>query len=426
MKRETSAYERVMFYYSNKGPMFFAFRMNIRGQLSDQALRNALQKIRTKYPLSAVRVEKLAEKRQFITTDNVPDYPLVIKNDYTGNWTDEMVAALQQPFDNGKGPMVRFVLLRNGNDNNLIAVFQHSIVDGVGALVFLEDLIGFICNPSLEAVAPDENNWAPMLHRMIPAETLEKFKTMPEPPYKNDKAYTKFEIKEHPEEAFPIPPFELHSAVFSEEQTSRVIAQAKQNGVTVHSYLGALLLQCFAEHFGPKEGYERTIQSPINFRPQLVKGSDRTFGLFNGLLKAKTDCSPNRPAVEIAREIGDKFHNEISSLGPLNGYYNFMSYLLEGIDDPELFYENRPNGPSPMDYDFSFSNLGRVNLEKQYGDLTLEEIHGPTFSATKGERVIGLMTYQGRMFMTMIYDSNCFDKELGARIFNTIKDKISS
>ncbi len=426
MKRETSAYERVMFYYSNKGPMFFAFRMNIHGELSEEALRTALGKVRTRYPLSAVRVEKLADKRQFITTDDVPGYPLVIKNNFSGHWSDEVSAALQAPFDNEKGPMVRFVLLKNGLNNDLIAVFQHSVVDGVGALVFLEDLISFICNPSLEAKAPGDDEWAPMLHKLIAQETLEKIKAMPAPPYVTDKAYTKFEIKEHAPEPFPVLSFALHTAVFSEAQTSRAIELAKQSGVTVHSYLGALLLQCFAEHLGPESGYERTIQSPINFRPQLVQGSARTFGLFNGLLKAKCDCSESRTTADIAREIGETFHNEIAGLKPLAGYYNFMTYLLEGIDDPELFYENRPGGSSPMDYDFSFSNLGRLSLEKQFGDLTLEEIHGPTFSATKGERVIGLLTYQGKMFMTMIYDSNCFDKVLGEKIFATIENRIKS
>jgi len=349
-----------------------------------------------------------------------------VKENFSGSWSDEVIAALQPPFENSVGPMVRFVLLRNNKENNLIAVFHHAIGDGVGALVFLEDLIKFLGDPLLEAVEPDDSSWAPMLHKLIPAETVEKFKTMEAPPYVTDKSYTQYEVKEIPQTPFPTLPFALHTGVFSEVQTSRLVELAKNSGVTVHSYLGALLLQCFAEHFGPEQGYERVIQSPINFRPQLVPGAEKMFGLFNGLVTAKSDCMPGRPAAEIAREIGRIFHEEISSLKPLCGYYNFMNYLLEGVSDPEEYYDNRKSGGSPMNYDFSFSNVGRLGLERNYGDLVLDEMHGPTFSATKGERVIGVLTFQGRMFMTMIYDSACFDRETGARIWKTIKQKISA
>ena len=77
-----------------------------------------------------------------------------------------------------------------------------------------------------------------------------------------------------------------------------------------------------------------------------------------------------------------------------------------------------------MNYDVSFSNLGRVSLRKKYGKLVLEELYGPTFSATKGERVIGALTLDGELFMTLIYDAACFDHETGKKIWAKVRDAV--
>ncbi len=188
MKRETSAYERVMFYYSNKGPMFFAFRMVLKGVLNETELRSAFSKVRKEIPLTAVRVYKDNEKKQWITTDDVPEYPLVIKDNFSGDPADEVVAQLIDPFNNEKGPMVRFALLRNGTRNDLIAVFQHAVGDGVGAVLFLDRLLEHLGNPEAKIIPATEDTWAPQLHRIIPEETLEKIQQFDPPSFKTDKS----------------------------------------------------------------------------------------------------------------------------------------------------------------------------------------------------------------------------------------------
>lgn len=413
-----------MFHYSGKGPMYFAFRLNILGNLTRERLLKALEKVRLEFPVTAVRIEKLANKKQYITTENVPEYPLTVIDPFTGDWREEVVSLLQPPFINEIGPMVRFKLLRNGSENSIIAVFHHAIGDGVGSVLFLESLLRHLGDPERPAVIPSEETWAPMLHKIISPENMKIIETFDPPKYKDDKEYTRYVPKIIPPEPFPVLPFALHSAAFSEEETSRIVAAAKVAGVTVHAYLGSMILQCFATEFGPSEGYQRTIQSPINFRPQLIPGADRMFGLFNGIITAQSDCSEGRPTEDIAREIGKSFHDEIQSLQPLASYYNFMSYILEGVDDPEVYYDSREKNGPDMVYDFSFSNLGKVELDRTFGDLELKEAFGPVFSATRGEKVIGAMTLNGRLFMTLIYDSDCFARETGQRLWSAIKERI--
>ena len=50
--------------------------------------------------------------------------------------------------------------------------------------------------------------------------------------------------------------------------------------------------------------------------------------------------------------------------------------------------------PDPMDYDFSFSNLGRTVVQSSYGDVGVTDA-SPFLTAVIGETVIGLNTTNG-------------------------------
>lgn len=78
--------------------------------------------------------------------------------------------------------------------------------------------------------------------------------------------------------------------------------------------------------------------------------------------------------------------------------------------------------PDPMDYDFSLSNLGRINLAASYGEWEIESIYGPTFTAINGEQVIELNTHAGIMRFTYIYDKALFPEQTGNGIWKRAFD----
>ena len=104
-------------------------------------------------------------------------------------------------------------------------------------------------------------------------------------------------------------------------------------------------------------------------------------------------------------------------------YFAFRAKVkgtIKKFEDPELYYANRPS--QPMDYDFSLSNLGRIQTQKKYGNYEIEKVYGPIFSAIRGERVIGVSTHQGRMFFTCIYDKDYFGYDTGSSIIQKALD----
>ena len=417
MKRETTAYERVLYYMGNKSPVYFAFRAKVKGTIKKSKLEEALLKVQKKHPLARVRVEMTKDKKQFITTENVPKIPLIEFNEDETSWKSLIKEELCRPFDIFKGPMIRVFLIQRENISDVVAVFHHALCDGLSAVLFLHDAFLFLANPDMPLNPYTD---APIFSKLIKKNILEIIRKRELPDWLKNKKHLNVELKPPKEEPFPQPDFAIHNWFFAEDETKKIISLAKENNISVHAILGAVLLEAFAQEFGTKEGYERILQSPVNFKPFLVDESKEYFGLFMGILTVNLDCSPEKTILEIAEDIHTKLKEKIDNYEPLGGYYFFNEYLLNDIEDPELYYANRPS--RPMNYDFSLSNLGRIQTQKKYGNYEIEKVYGPIFSAIRGERVIGVSTHQGRMFFACIYDKDCFSYDTGSSIIQKALD----
>lgn len=399
MKRKTTVYERILYHMGNASLMYFAFRVKVKGIFSQDELEEALYKLQQKHPLAGVRVIMTEDKKQYITTENVPRIPLNIFNEKETDWKAVISEELCKSFDIFKGPMIRVFISQNEDISDIVFIFHHAICDGLSAVVFIHDLFSFLANPQ-QPLNPYME--APVFTNLIKNDVLDIIKSKEMPDWLKNRKIP--ELRHAEGEPFPKPDYMIHNWSFAENDAKKIILLAKNKNVSVHSILGTVLLKSFAEEFGPKEGFKRVLQTPVSFMPFLVDKADKYFGLFNGILKVEIDCSPERTIPEIAQDINKKLKDQLDNYDPLIGYYFFNEYGLKGIDDPELFFANNPG--QPMDYDFSLSNLGIIQIQKDYGNYEVEEVFGPIFSAIKGEKVISANSHQGRMFFTCIFDKN--------------------
>ena len=419
MKRETITYERILYHMGNDTLMHFAFRVKVNCTIKKSDLKEALSKVQQRHPLAGVRVIMTKDEKQFIkqfiTTEDVPAIPLKELDGNRTNWKAVVSEELCRSFDIFKGPMIRVFLIQKKSNCDIVAVFHHAICDGLSAVVFLHDTLSFLADPDAPVNPYPE---APVFTKLIKKDILKIINKKGLPDWLKNRNDT--ELKPLKKEPFPKPDYAIRNWFFTEDKTKKVISLAKENSTSVHGILSAILLKSFAYEFGPKEGFKRILQSPVSFKPFLVDEAKQYFGLFNGILTAEIDCSPKRTIPEIASDINKKLKEQLEKYDPLIGYYFFNTYMLEGIKDPESFFSKRPG--MPMDYDFSFSNLGVIQMQKKYGKYDIEKVYGPIFSAIRKERVIGLTTHQGRMFFTCIYDKKGFDHSTGSRIIKRALD----
>jgi len=415
VKRETIAYEKILYYTGNTSLMFFAFMIGVKGSVKKSDLKKAWLKVKQRYPLAGVRVEVTRDKKQFITDENVREIPIREFGKNETGWRTVVKKELCIPFDIYKGPMIRVILIQGENTSDVVFIFHHALCDGLSAVIFLHNLFLFLSDPDMPVNPSAE---APVFTRLIKKDILKIIKGKELPEWLKDK--DKVELKPVKKEPSPRPDFVIHDWFFTEEQTKKIIRSAKKSGVSVHGILGAVLMKAFAQESGPKGSFKGVLQNPISFKPFLIDEARDYFGLFNGLIKVKIDCSPKRKIPKIAVDIYTKLRKQLDNYDTLISYYFFNEYFPKGIKDPDLFFANRPR--FALDYDFSLSNLGVLQMNGQYGKYKVEEVYGPIFSAIKGEKVIGVATHQGKMFFNLIYDKKCFDPKIGTRIIKAALD----
>ncbi len=143
----------------------FALTLRLDGDLSPGHLSSALERLRTAYPFSAVRVETGPDGRLWWTSDGVPPYPVEVADPARSVWTEVVAREVQRPFEWRVGPLARFVVLRQGGTSDLICVFDHGTYDGLGASCFVRDLLRLLADReahlSSSPVPPDPASLIP-------------------------------------------------------------------------------------------------------------------------------------------------------------------------------------------------------------------------------------------------------------------------
>ncbi|KMQ49819.1 hypothetical protein CHISP_3283 [Chitinispirillum alkaliphilum] len=404
-------------------PMFFAFHLKFSGNISLEDLNKALSLVRKVYPLSAVRVEFKPPKKQILTTQNVPDYSVKVEQPDT-DWKQIVASELGKEFDDSTGPMVKFNMIPNQDTTHLVAIFHHAVSDGMSAVLFLKKLYRILCtNHGAEQF---EVNWAPTLTEFLTDDIKDELTRAEFPDWLKYKKHLQTEIVPRPEDIpFESTDFHLYSLQLNKENTLEIIKASKEYGVTVHSYLGAILLLLFADEFGEKQGYQRVIQCPVSFRPFMKNEASEAFGIYNGIIKSKIDCSPGRSFESVILDIHNSLHKMIKSTDTLKHYYFFIDHMLKGVSDPEaLFYSRKEE--AGVDYDFSLSNVGVIKFDDSENKSRILECHGPIFSAQDGEIVIGVNTAEERLSLTMIFEKDRFPALAAQKIMQKLESKLAS
>jgi hypothetical protein len=131
-------------------PMEFFFRLRFAGGLDITALRAAFEEALARHPLLQARIDRRPGRHpRFVAADDTrPAFIAVVRPHAAG--PDDYPAL--PPLDHARGPLVRLTVVTPEDaaaggpaDDawaDLIAQFHHAGCDGLGALDFLEDLVG--------------------------------------------------------------------------------------------------------------------------------------------------------------------------------------------------------------------------------------------------------------------------------------------
>lgn len=416
MIRRLSPMEQLFWYFAQNSPVNFTTTIRVQGEFTLSDLKDALNRVCVRHPILKSRIEGgvidgETSEYPYFTTEGAPDHPIRIVNDgHPESWIQETKKELNIPFASRVEPLTRFVWIQGEDFSDIMMVCHHIIADGLATMYVFHDLFTALADPSI--------SWEPLpdyggMDDLIPVDSadeslMNQFKTEnPVVPETVD-APSQFVAEEKEN-------FHITSWKVDKETTAKIVASSRENGTTVQGTLAASVLRTFIALDRESNKPTRRILTPINLRSYLTKPVGEIFGCFVSLIKTDVNCSPEIGFWDMARNIKKQlieaavpkrlFAPSLALKRVSDECDQFEDFLKESVRvDISKTYS--------VDFEFSLSNLGRVDLQKRYGSLELTSIFGPTFSAEENEIVIGVLTFDDELYFNLISNNRNIDLDM--------------
>ena len=377
LERPLGGIERMFWLKNRHMPYHFAVCAEILGEASLAAWIKAVGAVQQRHPAFSVAIVEdengIPWFRQTAGSDRC-SLRIVAQED--ARWEVEMERELALPFDDGRVPLVRVVLVTQSYRTFLILAAHHSIADTKSLVFALRDMVQSVAGHSLDP--------------MLPAGSLDSLLQPFETQVAKDGV------------AFPSPgsldlyrtidgsPPHVSTANLSEALTSELRRRARKEGTTVHGALVAAAVEA-ARLTSPELAVSPiTVGSAVDARDAVSGGESVALLSAGGSILIAPEM---RDFWKLARHARDcilplKSPDVMASLmGGLNGFLS----TPRTVNDIAAFMAG-------FRFDINISNLGNLPIETRFGGLTVERLWGPAILAGfAGEQEIGVSTVNGSL-----------------------------
>ena len=132
-------------------PLNVVLAARVRGAVDPEAVASALDRLRLRHPLLAVRAEIGDDDRGMYVGPNVPPIKVeVVPRASDDQWLSRVEEELKAPFPIETGPLVRCSLVRSERVCDVILCGLHTICDGMSLGYLLRDLLECLAAPEKE------------------------------------------------------------------------------------------------------------------------------------------------------------------------------------------------------------------------------------------------------------------------------------
>ena len=287
--RRVGEQERIFHYLHMLGGLVASGAMRIRGPLSPELLRSALDWLQKRHPIlnSHIRYQGVAFRSvppfvypvPYFDTRGTAQIPIRVVTDPN---PDAWRTILEQenkkaiPVNKQKLPRIRNVLVRTheGADvHYLISTMDHSIADAQAGMMMNDELFRYLANPAeMEALQPIQIGLPPSLEDGLPKKSSSGSR-----PYVPAVRFPKTEVP-NPERASRSVSRQIGANV-----GAAIRAAVRAHRTTMHGAIGAAFLAATREKFGMNE---MTILSTVELRRMMKPALPLTaFGCYIDILR---------------------------------------------------------------------------------------------------------------------------------------------
>ena len=399
----------------------------LTGPVNPDSLRRSLDFLQQSYPRLNCRIVGDLKKPQFQEAGTEP-IPLEFIQESEGlTWRDVAFKEVNTPLPREKYLLKCFLVSSSPTNHHLISVINHCITDGLSFMRMNDLLLKYYAD--VEEGKPLEKPDAPFPEsdREMSWRTHAlgaKFSSL--------KAWIRqiFATKTHnpqrlvPDRQLPVKERQGNfTDRFLELDVSRaLISRCKQEKAKLNGTVSAAMMLAVAEEF-PRDNpgnLNLSCQSYVDLRSQT---SPRTKDDYMGLMTSSV-CSfhkiNSRSGIwDISKDIDTQIQEKIKT-------EDFKRYpmLLANLIELSL------SAPEDATQTFSVTNLGKVRMKKNYGDLVVERFSMfPHITIYSNLIVLCMYKFRDRLGFTLSYSYPCLSSErverIGDRVVQILTDIVS-
>jgi NRPS condensation-like uncharacterized protein len=416
-------------------PLNVVMVARINGSIDHSESVAALEKLRTRHPLLAVHVEIDNHESGYFTTDDVTAIAVHVETrDNDDQWISRVEQEIRTPFPMETGPLVRCTLIQSADVSELVLCAHHAVSDGMSLTYLIRDILEQLEKPSdvTEPLIPP-----PINHE-----------TVITPPSTNFAAKTiirlinriwckknlcfDFNMMKKLHDCYwqKNNGFKLLTWQLSESETTRLIRRCRAEGVTVNSAIWAAFLTIQHEVQGSNEHFRNWAGLAISTRDKLKVPVGESFGFYASSHKVLLKRYQDKSFWNAARIVHKQLKRSIDSANPfqmlsatlldptiLDSLYFSKYGIIPNVISKKLLKKMRWD---KINYGFAITNVGRIDIPTEYGDLKLEAIYGPIVYSDVNEKTVGVITVGNRLSFVMSHDTDIVDTETATRLRDNV------
>lgn len=424
MNRHLTTTERVFLAMAERVVMNPVVMVRCRGSLSIERVEHAVRSVQRRHPALQVRVVRDAQP-WFCDRDVGPVSIRVVDRMSAEHWREVVRDELNIPMDLERGPLVRFVLVRDEHACELICTTDHVNADGRSGLFVLRDVLRVIDQPDLRLVPLRERT---CFDDYLPTSALDL--RLPDAVRglwaeqtraligRVERAGDRL-LERSLEPPIARAPIEFVHRRLGAEQTAALERACRAHGNTVLSALAVACAHALVTVERPDAKGVIGCITPIDIRPLLSPSVGDDFGIYAWAPTSYHPIGPDSDFWALAKRMR-KIVRGYRSTPALAGMRRLID-AMEYTEGTALASSYDRIMRVALDGMMVVSNLGRVALPERVGDVEVESF-GFFAMIPNVEFVMGVQSFRGVLEMNYC----CSRQWMRSAVIEGVADRVEA
>lgn len=384
--RPLSVYERLFWAVDKVYGFNFSMAVSFRGTIARARWNAAFAQAQKRHPFLNVSLNQDDPHAPvFMRGEGFP-IPLVFQRRTSSTeWQRVMECEVAEPFDLTRAPLLRAVLLEDDDGCDLVLTANHIIVDGIGVVALVGDLLAALSGETLAVlpVPPSAEDRVAEVRASQSAKAGENLQqdAVTAPPVR---LFACRKCSGKPE---------IRAVRLSRDKTALLQRCCRQQRTTIGAVLLAALVSALRRLQPALRATDLQLVTPVDARPYLGNAADLVLSISSG---RAVSTYPDAELWARARALKSQlapFQSFAAIEATFGRVQAALAAKMEASALVEMLIQN-------FGHDLLLSNLKSAEFRAVPADLTVEAVWGPSvLLGVEGEQMVGVATFDGALHL---------------------------